>query len=72
MNFQTDHSYHDICLGAALGAVATVAVGLLMMGRQHRIPGYLHQSGEGAGTTESSIQQHDEEMFRDEIARANS
>ena len=62
--------YRSLGLGAILGAAAAFVIGALMMGRKHRIPGYLHQSGEGAGESESSIHKHDEKMFREELATA--
>jgi len=72
MNLRTPHSYQDVCIGTLIGAGAVGIAVLLMMGRKHRIPGYLHQSGEGAGNTRSSVLEHDEKIFREELANANS
>ena len=60
--------YRSLGLGAILGATAAFIFGALMMGRKHRVPGYLHQSVEGAGETPGSIAKHDEKVFREELA----
>ena len=64
--------YRALGLGALLGAAAAFVTGALMMGRKHRIAGYLHQSGEGAGDCPTEIQAHDAKIFREEVAAANS
>jgi hypothetical protein len=68
----TATEYRFIGLGALLGALVTMAVGAAMMGRKHRIAGYLHQSGEQSGTCPSEIQKHDEQVYRGAVAAEQS
>ncbi len=66
----TRTEFRSLGLGALLGAITALAVGAFWMGRKHRIPGYLHQSGEHAGTDASSIHKHDERTFRGDLVGA--
>jgi hypothetical protein len=72
MGHLNNNQYRALGLGAILGAATAFVAGALIMGRKHRIPGYLHQSAEGAGDSPNSIQEHDAKVFRGDLVTAKS
>jgi hypothetical protein len=72
MQNSTTNQPRYLGLGTLLGAAAAFIAGGVIMARKRRPDAYLRQNGEAAGHCASSIQKHDEKVFREEVASANS
>ena len=64
--------YGAYCFVLFVGAAIALIAGAVVLNRKECLSEYLRQSGEGAGNTKSSIQHHDEKMFRDEVSSAKA